>query len=79
MPIYRLNVQRYNKLFGHFESSTPWAKEAIEEISALLLKSDGYEVELLVANDERRLLETSSAGIKVLGREPIFTRIPFEQ
>jgi hypothetical protein len=73
MSTYRLIVHRNQKLLGHFESSTPWASEAIDELVARLPASEGFELQLLVATDERRLIEASASGIRVLGREPVFT------
>ncbi|WP_325950297.1 cytoplasmic protein [Pseudomonas putida] len=78
MSTYRLVVQRHQKLLGHFESSTPWASEAIEDLIARLPVSEGFELQLLVAKEERRLIESSSAGIRVLGCEPIFTSLPLK-
>lgn len=78
MSTYRLVVQRHQKLLGHFESNTPWASEAVKEIAARFPKEEGFELELLVAKEERRLVEMSSSGIRVLGREPVFTSIPLK-
>ena len=38
----------------------------------------GYGLELLVADSERRLLESSPSGIKVLASEPLYRPMPLE-
>lgn len=71
MKSFRLTVSKSNRLLGHFESNTPWAEESIREIARCLTDA-GYVMDLLVADDERRLLESGPDGIRVLHREPIF-------
>lgn len=72
MQIYRLIIRRHNKLLGHFESDTPWALEAMQDIAQRLLDCDGYQLETQVSEGERRLLESSSEGIRVLSTERVF-------
>jgi hypothetical protein len=69
---YRLIVHRHGRLLGHFESDTPQSLEAARDIAACLHASDGYRLELLVADGERRLLEGTPQGLRVLSREPLF-------
>ncbi|NQD94344.1 cytoplasmic protein [Pseudomonas sp. CrR25] len=71
MNRYRLMVHRNTKLLGHFESATPWAQEAVQDIARCLSKA-GYDLELLVADSERRLLESGPEGIRILHSEPLF-------
>ena len=71
MNKYRLMVHKHDKLLGHFESDTPWAREAVRDISRCLVEA-GYELKLLVSNSERRLLDSGPDGIRVLSSEPIF-------
>ncbi|MFV3370743.1 cytoplasmic protein [Pseudomonas sp. NY15435] len=71
MQKYRLIIQRHGQLLGHFDSDLPWAKEAVASI-ACCLGELGYGLELMVADSERRLLESSPTGIKVLASEPLF-------
>ncbi|WP_406625200.1 cytoplasmic protein [Acidovorax sp. SDU_ACID1] len=73
MHTYRLVIRRHDKPLGHFESSTPWSREAVEDIAARLPAADGYRLELLIANGERRLLESGPDGIRVLSTDLIFT------
>ncbi|MGC4010877.1 MAG: cytoplasmic protein [Pseudomonas sp.] len=77
MQKYRLIVRRHGQLLGHFNSDQPWAKEAVGSIASCLGEL-GYGLELLVADSERRLLESSPSGIKVLASEPLFRPMPLE-
>lgn len=56
---------------GHFDSETPWAEDAIQEIGRCLSEA-GFTLDLLVADNERRILESGPEGIRVLHSEPIF-------
>lgn len=71
MQKYRLIIHRHGQLFGYFDSDQPWAREAVRAIAASL-GGQGYELELQVADGERRLLESSPTGIKVLASEPLY-------
>ncbi len=73
MDTYRLVIRRHDRLLGHFESGAPWSREAVEDIAARLPAADGYRLELLVASGERRLLESSRDGIRVLSSDLLFT------
>ena len=75
MHIYRLIIRRHDRLLGYFESSTPWSREAVEDIAARLGSDDGYHLELLIADGERRLLESSPDGIRVLSIEYRFKSV----
>lgn len=71
MNRYRLMVSRNNRLAGHFESATPWALEAVQDIARCLADA-GYAIQFQVADGERRLLESGPEGVRVLHSEPIF-------
>lgn len=75
MNRYRLMISRDGRLLGHFESATPWAHDAAQEIARCLAGVD-YDLELLVADSERRLLESGPEGVRGLHSEPIFKSIP---
>ncbi|MCQ4288371.1 cytoplasmic protein [Pseudomonas stutzeri] len=72
MPVYRLNIGRYQKHLGHFESDAPWALEAMQDIAQRLPADEGYRVEMQVSDGERRYLEVGPSGIRVLGTEHSF-------
>lgn len=71
MHKYRLIIQRHGQLLGHFDSDLPWARDAVRAIAESLGGQD-FDLELQVADSERRLLESSPAGIKVLASEPLY-------
>ncbi|MBD9516866.1 cytoplasmic protein [Pseudomonas sp. PDM22] len=75
MHKYRLTIQRHGQLLGHFDSDLPWARDAVRAIAESLGGQD-FDLELQVADSERRLLESSPAGIKVLASEPLFRPAP---
>ena len=72
MQAYRLIIRRYDRLLGHFETDTPWASEALEEILGRPPSSEGYRIELQASEGERRLLESSPTGIRVLSIKQIY-------
>lgn len=76
MKAHRLVVHRNGRLLGHFDADVPWAKEAIEELSQRLPESEGFSLEHLVAEDEHRLVLSGPDGVRILGRDPIFKRLP---
>lgn len=71
MNRYRLVVRRGTRLLGHFDSAAPWAQDAVQGIARCLTDA-GYDLELLVADSERRLLDSGPEGIRILSSEPIF-------
>ncbi|MGE9763040.1 cytoplasmic protein [Pseudomonas sp. PDM20] len=75
MHKYRLTIQRHGQLLGHFDSDLPWARDAVRAIAESLGGQD-FNLELQVADSERRLLESSPAGVKVLASEPLFRPVP---
>jgi len=77
MQKYRLIIQRHGQLLGHFDSDLPWAREAVQSIAGCLGEL-GYGLELMVADGERRLLESSPSGIKLLASEPLYRPMPLE-
>lgn len=77
MKTYRLVIRNRERLLGHFESSTPWSEESVKEIASRLTEQDGYRLELLIAYDERRLVESTPQGVRVLSSEPLFKPAPF--
>ncbi|MGO3741747.1 cytoplasmic protein [Kerstersia sp.] len=72
MQTYRLIIQRHGKLLGHFESAASWSRDAIADIASRLPASDGYQIELQVEDGERRIVESTPAGIRLLAREAFF-------
>ncbi|MFV3307857.1 cytoplasmic protein [Pseudomonas sp. NY15181] len=77
MQKYRLSIQRHGQLLGHFESDVPWAREAVRSIAGCL-GEQGFSLELQVAEGERRLLESTPEGVRLLGSEPLFRRMALD-
>ncbi|QRY77402.1 cytoplasmic protein [Pseudomonas sp. PDNC002] len=77
MQKYRLIIQHHGQLLGYFDSDVPRAREAVQSIASCLGEL-GYDLELMVADSERRLLESSPSGIKVLASEPLYRPVELE-
>ncbi len=75
MSAYRLVIRRHGKLLGHFESQTAWAQEALQDVARQLPEDLGYQLETQVSIGERRLLESTPTGIRVLGSEQLFKTV----
>lgn len=75
MHTHRLVIRRHGKLLGHFDSNTPNAASAVREIASRFTEAEGFELEFLVAEQERRLLESGPEGIRLLSSEPVFVRV----
>ncbi|EAM2887684.1 cytoplasmic protein [Salmonella enterica] len=72
MKSYRLVVRQQGRMVGHFETSGTEALEDICVARAMFGIADGYDCELLVADSERRLLESGPEGMKILMREACY-------
>ncbi|CAB3872072.1 cytoplasmic protein [Achromobacter denitrificans] len=76
MPVHRLVIMRHGRLIGHFESTLASTQDDCREIASRLPSEDGYQVSLQIADGERRLLESTPAGIRVLASETLFKSVP---
>lgn len=72
---YRIVVWKDFRLWCKVDMHGPIAKEAMEEMISLLNAQSGYSVELQISHDDRRILETSPSGTRLLAVEPIFTTV----
>ncbi|MDR2154052.1 MAG: cytoplasmic protein [Burkholderiaceae bacterium] len=72
MNTYRLMIHQRDRLLGHFESGTPYSEDAIKTIATSLNQCEGYRLELLVACGEKRLVESTSQGVRLLYSELLF-------
>jgi len=75
MNTYKIIVTKYSK---------PWCEIIIDSgaksdhivadgFAQRFPESEGFRLSYLKANTEKRLLESSPQGLKVIAREPIFT------
>ncbi|MBO1015820.1 cytoplasmic protein [Achromobacter sp. SD115] len=76
MPVYRLIIKRDGRLIGHFESTAASALDDSRDIAARLPAKDGFQLSLMVADGERRLLESTPQGIRLLAAEHVFVSTP---
>ncbi|EOG2145807.1 cytoplasmic protein [Salmonella enterica] len=72
MKSYRLVVRQQGRMVGHFETSGTEALEDICVARAMFGIAGGCDCELLVADSERRLLESGPEGMKILMREACY-------
>ena len=75
MATYRLVIHFQGRLLGQFDATGPSALANIELLASSLRQAAGYELELLAAQGERRILETSPDAIRVLSAEPLFAPV----
>ncbi|WP_299531620.1 cytoplasmic protein [uncultured Herbaspirillum sp.] len=76
MKHYRLMIYQHDRLLGHFDSDLPWSREAVAQMVAHLQPVAGMRLELLEAHDERRAVESSPQGVRLLYSVPIFRPVP---
>lgn len=69
---YRLEVSLHGRAWCRIEADTPWAAETVDDLIARLPEDAGYRVEIFVATEERRIVESGPGGLRLLVREPIF-------
>lgn len=72
MNKYRLQIWQNDRLWGRFESEGPQAKLAIQEMCHRLPAGEGFEYKLFIAHDEKRIIESSPAGIRLLAAEVLY-------
>ncbi|WEJ86781.1 MAG: cytoplasmic protein [Klebsiella huaxiensis] len=72
MKSYRLVVRQQGRVVGHFDTSGSEALEDACEVSSLFGAVGGYQCDLLVSDSEKRILESSPEGMKVLSREKCY-------
>jgi hypothetical protein len=73
---YRIDIAREGRLWGQLHIDHPWGDEALRDLLNTLKAHGGYELSVHVAKAERRIIESSPAGVRVLGREPLFEPMP---
>ncbi len=72
MESYRLVVSLQGRTLGHFDTTGINALEDAGRARALFESVAGYQCELLVADSERRILESSPQGMKILASEKCY-------
>ena len=69
MHSYRLVVRREGRTVGHFETTGMNALEDACRARTMFENESGCQCELWVADSERRILESSPQGMKILASE----------
>ncbi|HEE9831306.1 TPA: cytoplasmic protein [Citrobacter freundii] len=72
MKSYRLVVRQNGRMVGHFDTCGTAALEDICVARAMFGIAGCYDCELLVADSERRMLESGPEGMKILMREACY-------
>ncbi|WP_368919022.1 cytoplasmic protein [Citrobacter sp. RHB21-C01] len=72
MKSYRLVVRQQGRVVGHFDTSGVDALADICVARAMFGVAGGYQWELLVADAEKRMLESGPDGMKILMREKCY-------
>ena len=72
MKSYRLVVRQQGRIVGHFDTSGNEALEDACVVRSLFGVAGGYQCDLLIADNERRILESGPEGMKVLSREKCY-------
>lgn len=72
MKSYRLVIRQQGRIVGHFDTTGEAALEDACVARSLFCLAGGYQCELLVADSERRILESTPEGLRVLSREKCF-------
>ncbi|MBH2017522.1 MAG: cytoplasmic protein [Burkholderiales bacterium] len=68
---YRIDILKDGALWGALHIDHPQSEAALHEMLAVL-RGQGYTCRVMQASGERRLLESTPAGVSLLFREPIF-------
>ncbi|WP_020559675.1 hypothetical protein [Thiofilum flexile] len=71
---YRLIISHKAKAWCEINVNVPWLDEVLEDMKNRFPSEEGYHIEILVATEERRIIDYTDKGPQVLMREPIFLR-----
>lgn len=72
MQTYRILVRRHGRLLGHLDLAAGVSPADCADFSARLPAGDGYALSVLESVGERRLLESTPAGIRLLAAEHVY-------
>ncbi|WP_434639413.1 cytoplasmic protein [Klebsiella sp. I138] len=72
MKSYRLVVRQQGRVVGHFDTTGNEALEDVCVARSLFGVTGGYQCDLLVSENEQRILESGPEGMKVLSREKCY-------
>ena len=69
---YLINVWKSKRLWRRIEIDHPWAEDVVHDLLTKLLIEEGYSFEFFIATDERRIIESSKNGVRLLVRKPLY-------
>lgn len=72
MKSYRLVIRQQGRIVGHFDTTWEAALEDACMARSLFGLAGGYQCELLVSDGERRILESTPEGLRLLSREKCY-------
>jgi len=72
---FLINVWKNKHFWCRIEIDCPWADDVAKEVLNSFHVEEGYAFEFFIATDERRILESSHDGVRLLVREPIYQSI----
>lgn len=72
MNPYKILLWQNQRLLGQFESAPNTGQELAALICSRFPTTAGFRTEVLVACDEKRIIESSRQGIRLISREVIY-------
>ena len=76
---YRVDIACEGRLWSSMHIEHPWAKEALRDLLGVLRAQSRYSLSVHVAHGERRIGDSSPAGVRVIAREPLYEPLSPEQ
>lgn len=72
MSQFKILLWQNQSLLGQFESAANTGHELIQQIHSRFPQEAGFRTEVMVASDEKRIIESSRQGIRLISREVIY-------
>ncbi|WP_324724519.1 hypothetical protein [Lelliottia sp. JS-SCA-14] len=75
LTTHRLSVYFHDNLIGNLDCENNQAETLIRKLQSVLSAEEGWSSIRFVSDQEKRILESSPAGIKLISSEKIFRKI----
>ncbi len=72
MSQFKILLWQNQSLLGQFESAANTGHELIQQIRSRFPQEAGFRTEVMVSSDEKRIIESSRQGIRLISREVIY-------
>lgn len=69
---YRVEVSYKGRAWCRIDIDVPWPAEVLNDILQRFPDAREYRLRILVAEAERRIIESGPEGIRLLSRDPLF-------